>query len=61
MISFLVGICAVIFLKEINGIVRSRVGDTFHNNTESEGIKVSENIGIGRNAIPGGKGFVGFV
>lgn len=51
----------MIFLKEINCIVESRIGNTFHNNTESEGVKVSENVGIGRNAIPEGRGFVFFV
>lgn len=51
----------MIFLKEmINCIVRSRIGNTFHNNSESEGVKVSENVDIGRNANPGGKGFGGF-
>lgn len=45
------------FLKEKNYIVRSRTGNTFHNSCESEGVKVSENVGFGRNAIPGRKSF----
>lgn len=59
--GFIVGISAVMFLREINSIVGSTIGNTFHNNTESEGYKVSENIGTGINSIPGENSFVGLV
>lgn len=39
----------------------SRIGNAFHSNSESEGVKVSDNVGIGRNALLGGKGFGVFV
>lgn len=51
----------MMLLRDINYIVGSTIGNTSHNNTESEGYKVSENIGIGRTSVPGENNFVGFV
>lgn len=51
----------MMFLREINYIVGSTIGNTFHNDTESEGYKVSENIVIGRNSVPGENSCVGVV